>query len=357
LVLSARPDLSAGEVEAILKQSAKPIQPRDRRLEFGRVDALEAVRLAKKFRVLNGGVKIPPTLDHPGTDLSMKLMLIPAGVFAMGSPEEEAGDRDERPLRNVVISRPFFLGTTEVTRSQYTALLPTKRREEYEVRLQEQDFKIDQGEKPAVMISWREAVEYCNLLSQDANIDPPFYRIGDSEDDPVEVPDWEGDGYRLPTEAEWEYACRAGSKARFCFGDDEAKLEDWAWYQANASEPQKVGHPSTENNFAIFDMHGNVWEWCWDVYDPDYYARRRDASIARAASPEGRLAFDIDPRGPEGPAPQEEASRVARGGSWRSEAQTLRSANREGDSVGITAGFRVARNVPRKSLVGGTDAK
>ena len=243
----------------------------------------------------------------------MTLKLIPAGEFLMGSPDshKDAQDR-EKPQHRVRITRPFYLGATEVTQGQYRALTGQS----------PGDFQ-GSDDLPVGRVTWLDAVNYCNALSRAEEL-PEFYRI---EGKNIEVRDRSGPGYRLPTEAEWEYACRAGSTTRFCYGDDGERLGEFAWYADNAG---RVTHPVGEkraNAFGLYDMHGNVNEWCWDPYDATYY----------------RESPADDPLGP-----SQAAFRVRRGGSWLTESAFLaRSARRE-MAEPVTGrfnivGFRVAR--------------
>ena len=157
------------------------------------------------------------------------------------------------------------------------------------------------GNRPVINVSWQDAVDYCAWLIRQT-----------------------GRHYRLPTEAEWEYACRAGSEAAYCFGDDEKLLRDYAWYEKNSG---KKTHPVGEkkaNAWGLQDMHGNVWEWCWDWWD-DY--------------PSGELK---NPRGP-----KEGSSRVLRGGSWYFDEIALRSADRYWSNPALSngyLGFRCSRS-------------
>jgi formylglycine-generating enzyme required for sulfatase activity len=164
-------------------------------------------------------------------------------------------------------------------------------------------------------------VKFCNTLSEREGL-KLFYQIDGND---ARVPDWSGMGYRLPTEAEWEYACRAGSAAAFGFGDDEGRLGEFAWFGGNSgTKTHSVGQKGP-NAFGLYDMHGNVWEWCWDGHAADYYQR----------SPVD------DPRGAEGA-----SFRVYRGGCFRDQPPYARSAVRFRDSpVGrsILLGFRLAR--------------
>ena len=144
-------------------------------------------------------------------------------------------------------------------------------------------------------VSWFDAVIFCNKLSEKEGR-KPFYEIDDKD---VRVPDWNGPGYRLPTEAEWEYACRANASTptRYSFGDDAAQLDEYGWFQVNSSRPHPVGKKKP-NGFGLHDMHGNVSEWCWDWYGEGYYKQSRED----------------DPTGP-APRPAPGLGRVFRGGS------------------------------------------
>jgi formylglycine-generating enzyme required for sulfatase activity len=244
------------------------------------------------------------------TSIEIKFALVPAGTFRMGSTDaDQNAITNEKPQHEVRITRPFYLGTYEVTQGQYQA-----------VAGQNPSYFKGSDDLPVEQISWLDAVRFCNTLSE-REVRNPYYRI---DGDAVTIAG--GDGYRLPTEAEWEYACRAGTTTRFSFGDDESALGQYAWYSANSnSQTHPVGEKQP-NAFGLYDMHGNVWEWCWDGYAADYYQQ----------APAG------DPRGP-GPA----AHRVSRGGSWNDDARRARSACRDKDSPGLryyTLGFRLARD-------------
>ena len=151
-----------------------------------------------------------------------------------------------------------------------------------------------------------------------------FYRI---DGDRVTVPDWSGEGYRLPTEAEWEYACRAGTRTKYWFGDDASELGRHAWFDDNSQDrTHPVGGGGTENPFGFYDMHGNVWEWCWDWWGSDYYKN---------------TSSSVDPNGPE-----TGHARVIRGGSGSNGSRTLRSARRflsAPANRNNILGFRLAR--------------
>jgi formylglycine-generating enzyme required for sulfatase activity len=235
--------------------------------------------------------------------VGMKLVLIPAGEFWMGSPDsDQYAKDDEKPQHQVRITRPFYLGVTEVTQGQYrsvTGMTPSY-------------FK-GSDDLPVEQVSWNDAIAFCNKLSDREGL-KPYYQSG------AGVPSG-GDGYRLPTEAEWEYACRAGTTTRYSFGDDEASLGEYSWF----GETHPVGQ-KRPNTFGLYDMHGNVAEWCWDGYDKDSY---RQSPVVDAT---GLL---------------QASSRVFRGGVWRFGPRYARSAARYRDAPDLRdycVGFRLARD-------------
>jgi formylglycine-generating enzyme required for sulfatase activity len=242
--------------------------------------------------------------------LGQKLVLVTPGVFAMGSePGDRQADGWEKPRHRVRINRPFYLGATEVTQAQYRALMG------------QSPSKTQGDDLPVEQVSWLDAVAFCEKLSEKEGLEP-YYRA-------VERGSEGGDGYRLPTEAEWEYACRAGSTARYAHGDDASLLGEYAWTSHNArGKPHPVGQ-KLPSGFGLFDMHGNVWEWCSDWYDTRYYTK----------SP-----VDDPPGG------SQTTSRVLRGGAYNSSALNSRAATRNGDAPSHKdphVGFRVARSRPR----------
>ncbi|MFJ1839602.1 formylglycine-generating enzyme family protein [Streptomyces sp. NPDC088175] len=122
---------------------------------------------------------------------------------------------------------------------------------------------------PVTEISWNEAVRFCNLLSRETGLQP-CYATGDDPDGPAVVCDWRADGYRLPSEAEWEYACRAGTS-----GERYGDLDEIAWHRGNSGEEVHDVATRMPNAWGLHDMIGNVWEWCWDLYDPAVYGPYR----------------------------------------------------------------------------------
>jgi eukaryotic-like serine/threonine-protein kinase len=241
-------------------------------------------------------------IEDIGNGITLDMVAIPGGNFVMGSPDTEAGrNNDERPQRTVNIA-PFFMGRYEVTQEQCQAVM------ENNPSYFTSYFK---GKKrPVEQVTWDEAVEFCRKLSQKT-----------------------GKTYRLPSEAEWEYACRAGTTTPFYFGDTIAP--DLVNYNGNnpyGSAPKGIYREQTTdvgsfppNAFGLYDMHGNVWEWCSDKWHDNYNGAPTDGSSWETGT-------DND--------------RVLRGGSWFNYAVNCRSANRIRNSAGDLRyrgiGFRVA---------------
>jgi formylglycine-generating enzyme required for sulfatase activity len=249
------------------------------------------------------GPKAPPLPDQTvrgenkalaviTNSIGMKMALIPAGEFLMGSPAEhdDAGP-EERPQHRVEIRQSFYLSVYELTQAEYKQVMGEN----------PSWFSAEEGGReivaglatdrfPVENISWLDAIAFCNRLSGREKLSP-YYRLSGTE-----VTVLGGDGYRLPTEAEWEYACRAGSRTRYYFGDDASQLPAYAWFANNSGRkpldatgiwlnvggnfarycdeiarnggrPHAVGLKKP-NRFGLYDMHGNVWEWCWDWHQP-----------------------------------------------------------------------------------------
>jgi formylglycine-generating enzyme required for sulfatase activity/uncharacterized membrane protein len=242
----------------------------------------------------------PPT-DFTNT-LGMKFKLIPAGKFTMGSPKEEI-DRclkelagawlwqnlaTEGPEHPVEITQPFYLGATEVTVGQFRQFVEEEGYQVGDGRWRNPGF--DQTDQhPVVWVSWNNAVDFCKWLSKK-----------------------EGKEYRLPTEAEWEYSCRAGKAgSRYCFGDDDAQLENYTWFNQNSRGGTHPVGKKKPNAWGLYDMHGNASEHCQDNYDPDYY------KSSPVKDPPGGAA-----------APDQRGARSGHGGSWKFGPVICRSAFR-----------------------------
>jgi formylglycine-generating enzyme required for sulfatase activity len=234
--------------------------------------------------------------------IGMKLVLISKGTFMMGSPESEQGRNVIENQHEVTISKDYYLGVYEVTQAQYEKVMGKN-----PSHFQGAIVGNENADLPVEKVSWDDAVEFCKKLS--------------------ELPEEKKAGreYRLPTEAEWEYACRAGSKTVFSFDDEEGLLPEYGWFDRNSSNRTHTVGLLEPNAWGLYDMHGNVWEFCSDRYG-DY--------------PKGAVS---DPSGPSGP--KEGSGRVFRGGSWGLGAARCRSAFRDWDAPSIRGsflGFRVA---------------
>ncbi|HUQ71557.1 MAG TPA: formylglycine-generating enzyme family protein, partial [Planctomycetaceae bacterium] len=244
-----------------------------------------------------------------GTEITFDLVPIPGGEFVMGSPAGEAERKDDEGPQHKVKIEPFWMGKTEMTWDVYDIWsynLDIQRRKIEGKQPTDLDkiadgitrptkpytdmtFGMGQSGYPAICMTQHAAKKFCEWLSAKT-----------------------GNYYRLPTEAEWEYACRAGTTTAYSFGDDPEQLGEFAWFFDNANEKyQKVGKKKP-NPWGLYDMHGNVSEWCLDKYEPDFYAK----------TPAGKVA--------DNPVviPSKEYPRVARGGSWDDDPPTLRSAAR-----------------------------
>ncbi len=223
-------------------------------------------------------------------------VLVEAGTFRMGSTD---GAGDEKPVHSVTVSRPFLMSKYEVTQRQWRKVMGTS----------PSRFKGDN--LPVELISWYDAIEYCNALSRKEGLSPCYSESGES----IRC-DFSANGYRLPTEAEWEYAARGGNRSRgYTYsGSNNAGGVGWS-VNNSGGKTHEVGKKSP-NELGIYDMSGNVWEWCWDRYG------------------QYGSSSQSDPSGP-----SRGFSRVRRGGSWGSFAGGLRSANRYGTpSVGSQGG-------------------
>lgn len=219
--------------------------------------------------------------------LGMKLKLIPAGSFRMGS---EKFEENEKPVHEVTISKAFYIGIYEVTQAQYLAVMG------------ENPGKFKGPDHPADQISWNDAVKFCKMLSQKT-----------------------GKTYRLPTEAEWEYACRAGTTTEFYWGDSDVGI--YEWYSKNSGATTHPVGQKKPNPWGLYDMSGNVYEWVNDSYASDYYSQ----SPAK------------DPKGPE-----TGNERVFRCGSWAYGSNDLRSAARghgTQDHKYSNSGFRIVLEI------------
>jgi formylglycine-generating enzyme required for sulfatase activity len=274
------------------------------------VDIASTPQEASSAPALEPAPEPEPPLVEP-----LEMVELPGGTFWMGSPDTNAeAYEDEKPRHEVTVS-VFAISRYLITLELYRELCSPS----------PASWQRDSDDKrlPANNVSWFDAVSFCNALSQQMGLQP-CYRI-----DGTQVAwDKNADGYRLPTEAEWEYACRAGTTSRWFFGDDPTALDRYAWFATNANNTVQPVGEKTPNPWGLYDMSGNVWEWCWDWYGTY------------------RAEVFIDPIGPEN------GDRcVLRGGAARVAApRNLRSASRVGGAPlfrDADHGFRCVRR-PRR---------
>jgi formylglycine-generating enzyme len=217
-----------------------------------------------------------------GGGLTLELVKIPAGTFRMGDIAGNGVSAKEKPVHNVTLTKDYYLGAHEVTQAQWKAVMGT---EPWKGKI----YVKEQDDCPAVHVSWDDAIAFCTKLNQLNS----------------------GRTFRLPTEAEWERACRAETETVYSFGDNSSVLGNYAWWDGNAWSANEIyAHPvgqKIKNGYDLFDMHGNVWEWCNDWYGETYY------TSSPAADPTG---------------PTSGSDHVLRGGSWGSFEGNCRSATR-----------------------------
>jgi formylglycine-generating enzyme required for sulfatase activity len=321
--------LPAGKHGLLIKRGDFSFETNMLVIQKGETITLKIEFLPGKMQLLQDGKviasrEIPPAKEYTNS-LGMKLVYIPPGKFTMGSSQEEIDAalklvakgsweegciKSEGPQHEVQITQGFYFGETEVTFGQFRQFVEEAK---YNVGggggLWKKPGWEQTDNHPVVFVDWKNAVAFCRWLSKK-----------------------EGRKYRLPTEAEWEYSCRAGTKTRYSFGENERKLLRYAWINTNSQgKPQPV-KGLDPNPWKLHDMHGNVWEWCQDVYDPNYY------KTSPPKDPPGSSAGGV---------------RVLRGGSWHRAPMDCRSAFRFRSAPGHRdnyIGFRVVLEVPRQSI-------
>jgi formylglycine-generating enzyme required for sulfatase activity len=253
------------------------------------------------------------------TQSGVEMVFLPGGEFVMGA---SSGNPDEAPPHKVRVTG-FLMDRYEVTHELFT-----------KAQLPNPSHWQDHPRKPVERVRWRDAKQYCNERSLLEGLKPCYNE---------KTPDWDcnvaANGYRLPTEAEWEYACRAGGAAEYDFGGPD-KLRQFSWFAENAGEKTHAVGQKKPNRWGLHDLYGNVSEWCEDVYDPAYYKQSPAA----------------DPPGP--PSPGKDVKRVMRGGSWKSSSDMCRASFRQGQKTGDTdacfftdyCGFRCVRRATPEEL-------
>ncbi len=250
-----------------------------------------------------------------GTESGIAMIHLPAGSVMMGDAK---GDPDEKPPHKIWVDS-FYMDKYEVTQ------------EEFERLVGENPSRWKGETNPVDRVRWSDAVKYCNARSQEEDLEPCY-----------NLETWEcnfnANGYRLPTEAEWEYACRAGTTTKYFFGDGPGRLKQYAWYKKNAAGRTRPVGQKLANPWGLHDMYGNVAEWCNDYYGVDYY----------------KQSVEKNPQGP-----KIADTRVIRGGSWDSKPEKCRSSFRYNEDPGYADvcfgydvyGFRVVRKA-RQSVTG-----
>jgi len=240
-----------------------------------------------------GGKSTSPTPTPSATAIGMKFTLIPAGEFMMGSDDEASFD-DERPVHRVKIPKPFYLGTFPVTQREWKAVMGSN----------PSRFRGDDN-LPVETVSWDDAQEFIKKLNGQEGTDT----------------------YRLPSEAEWEYACRAGTTTRYSFGYSDSKLGEYAWYYDNAGDMTHPVGQKKPNQWGLYDMHGNVWEWVQDTRHSDYDGAPTDGSAWAGSG----------------------SDRVHRGCSWCNDFEFCSSSFRfpllPGPRRAVNLGFRLVKEV------------
>ena len=253
------------------------------------------------------GLPVEKAVDL-GDGVKLELVLIPAGRFRMGSPAKEKDREGNEAQHWVMITRLFYMGKHEVTQEQWEKVMGTD----------PSNFKG--AKNPVDNVSWNHCQDFLKKLNALVVALPHPHPSPTGRGS-------KGEGlFRLPTEAEWEYACRAGTQTRFCAGDADGALADYAWFEANSGITEHPVGEKKPNAWGLHDMHGNVWEWCADWYAYDYYAKNPKDN-------------------PTGPAAGED--HVLRGGGWNYNPAYCRSAYRRTVSNPRTSmydyyfGFRV----------------
>lgn len=252
----------------------------------------------------------PAGPERTVTKTGAEMVRLPAGQYTMG---DASGEDDEKPAHMVRLAS-FWIDTSEVTQQSFQALMGKN------------PARWVGPDRPVERVPWLMAIQYCNMRSAREGRKPCY-------DLATQTCDFAADGYRLPTEAEWEYACRAGTTTGWSFGEQATALSKHAWFKANAGKGTHPVREKAANPWGLFDMHGNVAEWCHDFYQDTYPA-------GEATNPQGPAAGE---------------QRVLRGGSWNTGPDVCRSAARRSEAPAFadacfgsdTFGFRCVRRADR----------
>ncbi|MBI5326323.1 MAG: SUMF1/EgtB/PvdO family nonheme iron enzyme [Ignavibacteriae bacterium] len=242
-------------------------------------------------------------LNIQGQNYIVPTVSIPAGTFKMGSSTIE----EDGPQHDVTISYSFYMSKYEITQLEWKTVMDNS---------DPSFYKNDKN--PVEQVDWYRVIEFCNRLSKIVGLDTCYTINGTNV-----TCNWNANGFRLPTEAEWEYACRAGTTDNYA-----GNIDDLGWTSSNSGNTVHNAGTKQPNAFGLYDMHGNILEWCWDWYDSEYYKTRPNP--------------DIDPRGPSAEFPE----RVVRGGSFSNSQIECSSPKRDGRNpvdLANNRGFRIVR--------------
>ncbi len=266
-------------------------------------------------------LKLPIELTN---SIGMKFRLIPPGEFTIGSTAEEiaAALKDVSPDDMVILTQPIYLGVNEVTQAEYEKVMGVNPSHFAPMGMgQEAVAGLKTTEHPVEMVSWYDAAEFSAKLSKQEKLKPFYFREGDT------IAPLDGTGYRLPTEAEWEFACRAGTPTKYWIGDKDEDLVRAGWFRGNSGGRTHAAGELKANPFGLADIHGNVWEWVQDGWDATFDGQFQDKPAINPNVP----FYTLSPR-------------VLRGGHWQDSASNCRSSNRLANvptNLNLNLGFRV----------------
>ncbi|MCK5682536.1 SUMF1/EgtB/PvdO family nonheme iron enzyme [bacterium] len=272
------------------------------------------------FLIITGGYAVKNISVSP----DMAFVFVKGGTFKMGDPKiVRKYQKNATPVHSVTIN-DFYIGKYEVLQSEWKDIMGTSVKEQRDKVNKDWSLNGESNSHPIYFVSWSEAVEFCNKKSKKEGLTLCYSINGEK----VSC-NWDADGYRLPTEAEWEYAARSGNKGESYIYSGSNDVEKVAWYVANSDKVKhKVGSKKS-NGLGLFDMSGNVYEWCWDGYDKNYYM------YSPAKNPHG---------------PVKRVGKVIRGGCAATGAEGCRSFNRHSAAYNFrrnNIGFRIVRSTKK----------
>jgi formylglycine-generating enzyme required for sulfatase activity len=283
-------DAANRQIETLERRQASTASERDALTAENRRLTHQVAQAAKVVESKPAVIPLPPAHAEEITNsIGVKLRLIPAGTFRMGDADDDA----DNPAHPVTITTPFYLGENEVTNAEWKQVMKRV------------PGRSKDDDAPVSNVSWDDANKFCWMLTS--------------------LPEERAAGrlYRLPTEAEWEYACRGGTTTVFSYGNDESLLDDHGWFSGNSANDLHPVGEKKPNPWGLHDMHGNVWEWCSDFFS------KAPVSTGPVTDPQG---------------PADGSTRVRRGGGWEDDAQTCTSSHRLGNGPSKrddAIGFRI----------------